>query len=196
MSSFRDFFLGTPQGFQQTPTGTQGQQDLIQQLIQGLSGGGTGGGPLGAGLGNLQGILSGDPKAFEAFAAPAKRQFQEQTVPGIAERFSGLGAQGSSAFGQQLGAAGAGLEENLSAQRSGLQSQALSQLAGLLGQSQAPQFDTQNIVSQPGFLQSLLKILGQVGGAAIGGQALSGGLGGLIGGQGFRSGAAQGLGVR
>jgi len=195
MSAFSDFFLGTPQRFQQTPTGTGGQQDLIQQLIQGLRGGGTGGGPLGAGLGNLEGILSGDPKAFEAFAAPARRQFQEQTIPGIAERFSGLGAQSSSAFGQQLGAAGAGLEENLAAQRSGLQSQALQQLMGFLGQSQAPQFQTQDIDAQPGFLQSLLSSLGQIGGQ-VGSAALGGGLGGLFAGKGFGTGAKRGLGFQ
>jgi len=191
MSSLSQFFLGTPQRFEQLPTGTQGQQDLIQQLISGLSGGQTGGGALGAGLGNLQQLLSGDPSAFEAFAAPARRQFQEQTVPGIAERFTGIGGQRSSAFGQQLGQAAAGLEETLSAQRGQLQSQALNQLMGFLGQSQAPQFQTANIESQPGFLQSLLSAVGQ-----FGGQALTGGLGGLIGGQGFRSGASQGLGIR
>lgn len=190
MSSFRDFFLGTPAGFQQVPTGTQGQQDLIQQLIQGLMGGGTGGGPLGAGLGNLQGILSGDPKAFEAFAAPARRQFQEQTIPGIAERFSGQGAQSSSAFGQQLGAAGAGLEESLSAQRAALQSQALSQLQGLLGQAGQSQFQTFEQQAQPGFLQSLLSALGQIGGQ-VGSTALGGGLGGLLAGKGFKTGVGK-----
>lgn len=195
MSSFRDFFLGTPAGFQQTPTGTPGQQGLIEQLIAGLSGGGTGGGPLGAGLGNLQGILSGDPQAFEAFAAPARTAFEQRTVPGIAERFSGVDAQSSSAFGQQLGSAAAGLEEQLSAQRGGLQSQALSQLQGLLGQAQQPQFQTQEIAAQPGFLQSLLSALGQFGGQ-FGSAALGGGLGGLIAGKGFRTGAGKQFGFK
>lgn len=194
-SSVKDFFLGTPQRFEQLPTGTPGQQDLMSQLIGALSGAGGGQGPLGQGLGsgltNLQQILGGSPEAFKSFEAPAMRQFQQEIIPGIAEQFTGADAQESSGFRQALGSAGAGLSERLAGQRSGLQSQALQQLMGLLGTSQQPQFQTTNIAAQPGFLQSLLSALG-----GIGGQALSGGIGGLIGGQGFRSGAAQGLGVR
>lgn len=195
MSSLGQFFFGTPAGAQQQPSITPEQKNLFDQLIRGLGGGDFGGGPLGAGLGNLQGILSGDPKAFEAFAAPAKRAFTEQVIPGIAERFSGQDAQASSAFGQQLGAAGAGLEESLSAQRAGLQSQALSQLQGLLGQAGQSQFDTQQIAAQPGFLQSLLASLGQIGGQ-VGSAALGGGIGGLLAGKGFGVGAQRGLGFQ
>ena len=128
-------FPGKKEKMQQVPSMAPGQMDLLNQLLGGLGGGETGGGPMGAGLSNLQQLLSGDPEAFAKFEAPYQRQFQEQTVPGLAERFSGMGAgaQGSSAFGQQLGQAGAGLSEGLASLRGGLQQGAMGQLASLLG---------------------------------------------------------------
>lgn len=55
----------------------------------------------------------GEFEDYETFAAPYKRQFNEETVPGIAERFAGLGGLSSSGFTQSLGKAGAGLNEGL-----------------------------------------------------------------------------------
>jgi hypothetical protein len=160
MSFLSNFLFGQKGKFEQLPTVTPQQKAILDQLLGGL------GGPLGSGLENLQQLLSGDPEAFEAFAAPARTQFEQQTVPGIAERFTGLGegAQRSSAFGQTLGQAGAGLEEALSAQRAGLQSQALQQLQGLLGAGMTPQFQTAQIPGQGGALQGLFSSLGQLGG--------------------------------
>jgi len=169
----KEFFFGRPGSFEQLPTVTPEQKSILDQLLGGM------GSPLGMGMQNLQQMLSGDPKAFEAFQAPARTAFRQQTVPGIAERFSGAGAQQSSAFGQTLGRAGANLEENLAAQRSGLQSQALSQLQGLIGSGMQSQFTTQQIPAQSGFLQSLMNMLGQIGGQT-GGMALGGGFGGLM----------------
>jgi hypothetical protein len=65
---------------------------------------------------------------FESFAAPYKRDFQENIVPGIAERFGGAGALSSSGFNQTLGQAGAGLEEKLASLHEGLKSQRFGQL--------------------------------------------------------------------
>lgn len=147
--------------FQKLPTMTGGQEGLLQQLLSGLGGSG---GAMGLGMGNLSQLLSGSPDAFKAFEAPAMRQFQQQIIPSIAERFSGLGSgsQGSSAFGQQMGAAGAGLSEQLAALRGNLQQNALQQLLGFgqlgLG-SQA--FGYGHRTPQPGFLQSLMPGLAQ-----------------------------------
>lgn len=136
MSSILNFLFGQKEKMQQQPTMTGGQSGLLQQLLQGLSGGGTGGGAMGAGMQSLMDILSGSPESMQKFEAPYKRQFNEQTVPGLAERFSamGSGAQGSSAFGQQLGQAGAGLSETLAALRGQLQQGAMGQLQGMMGQ--------------------------------------------------------------
>lgn len=124
--SLKSFLFGKKEKMQQVPTMSGQQTDLLNMLLGNL------GGPMSSGLGNLASLLGGDTEAFEA---PLMRQFQEQTVPSLAERFSSLGsgAQGSSAFGQQLGAAGAGLMENLGALRGNLQMQGLGQLQGLLG---------------------------------------------------------------
>lgn len=185
--------MGTPGKFEQLPTVTPEQKGLLDQLLAAIGGTGAMGGPLGSGLQNLQNILGGGPEAFEAFQAPARTAFQQQTVPMIAERFSGLGAQQSSAFGQALGQAGAGLEERLAAQRAGLQSQALGQLQSLLGQGLTPQFTTQQIPGQLGALQGLFGGLGTTLGG-VGTTALGGGFGGLLSGKEFGTGMRRGFG--
>lgn len=72
---------------------------------------------------------------FAPIEQRARSQFQQQTLPSIAERFASLsGGMSSPAFASQLGQAGAGLEESLAALASqyGLQREGnLSQLLGL-----------------------------------------------------------------
>ena len=96
----------------------------------------------------MQGLQ--DPTAgFDPIAQQARSQFQTQTIPGLAERFTsmGQGAQRGSDFAGALGGAGSELEENLAAQKAqfGLQNQGL--LQQLLGIGMQPSF--QNI-HQPG----------------------------------------------
>lgn len=170
MSSIWNFLFGKEGKTEQLPAISPEQQQLLNQLLSGI------GGPLGAGFGNLQQLLSGDPEAFEAFQAPARTAFEQQTVPGIAERFTGAGAQSSSAFGQTLGQAGANLEEQLSAQRAGLQSQAMQQLQGLLGTGLGTKpFGYETSQPTQGFLGGLAPGIGM----GIGGGAM-GGMGGLM----------------
>ena len=110
----------------------------------------------------LQQALSGLGKNqfdFAPIEAQARRGFAEQTIPGIAERFSKLGAQKSSAFGQQLGAAGAGLESDLAALRSNYGLQQQQQLYNLLGIGLQPQFESLYRPGSEGFGQSLLRDL-------------------------------------
>lgn len=124
---------------------------------------------------------------FAPIANEARRQFHTQTVPSIAERFSNLGAQKSSAFQGALGSAASGLESNLAAQQAqfGLQSQGQQQnLLNLLsGLGMQPQFEN---ILRP-------ETTGILGGAAGGiGQGLglgaslygTGKLGSLLGGAG------------
>lgn len=161
----KDFFLGTPSRFEQLPTQTPQQLSLSSQLQQGV------GDALPSAFQNIMGILSGDPQALDAFQAPALRQFKEQIVPEIAERFTRGGGQRSSAFQQALGTAGASLSENLAAQRAQLQSQALNQLMSFLTQAQTPQFTTQQIAGTEGALPGILSALGMIGGTFLGGPA-------------------------
>jgi len=83
------------------------QQDMTQ------------GQPYQQGMGALSSLLQDfDPTATrEAFqtgvADPARKAFQEQTIPGIAERFAGAGAVSSSGLGRQLTSAATDLEGSL-----------------------------------------------------------------------------------
>lgn len=124
-----------PKGYSSFSLQNSGQKNVLQQILSALQGQGSNiaQNPLfQQGSNFLQQFLSGSPESTAAFEAPAMRQFNEQIIPGLAERFSGMGAgaQSSSAFQQALGQAGAGLSENLQALRSGLQMQALPQALG------------------------------------------------------------------
>ena len=136
------------------------QQQLQSQLMQLL-------GPLLQQGGGYLGGLFGEG-APEQFAAPFMRQFQEEIVPGIAERFTEAGGQRSSAFAQQLGKAGAGLEEQLASLQGQLSQQGLQSLMGLLGAGLTP---TQQSVFRPqtgGLAGGLVGGLGQGLGTALG----------------------------
>lgn len=155
MSVFAQNFRLKPGQLGQVSNLTPDQQQLITRLLQGL------GAPLSSGLGNLQNILGGSSEAFQAFERPALRQFEEDIIPRISERFAGLGAGSSGGFQQTLARAGERLSENLAAQRSGLQSQALSQLMSLLGVGTQPQFQNIYQPQSPGFGASFGAGLGQ-----------------------------------
>lgn len=164
MSLF-DFLFGKKEKMQQVPTITGGQSSLLDMLTKQL------GGPISQGIGSLSSLASGSPESLEAFRAPLMRQFNEQIVPSLAERFTGMGAgaQNSSAFGQQLAGAGTRLSEGLSSQKSQLQQQALSQLFGLL----SPALGTRSFenVLRPGtsgFLGSMMPGLSQGLGTGLG----------------------------
>ena len=175
--------------FEKKPKATQypglapEQVSLQNQLLSMLQGQLAPGGTYGQGQSYLQNLLSGSPTATSAFEAPHMRQFQEQTLPGIAERFSGLGAgaQSSSAFQQQLGQAGASLQEQLASLRGGLQLGGLGQALGgpssLLSGALASRFTTGLQPQQPGGLAEFLAPL--LGGYGQGiGQQLGQGFGG------------------
>lgn len=105
--------------------GMRGNQDVTQQ--PGYQ----------TGLGWLQGLFD-DPEFFKSFEAPLQRQFQEQTIPDLANRFAAQGsggALGSTAFRNQLGREGSNLSTNIGALRGGMQQNAIPQL---LGYSQQP----------------------------------------------------------
>lgn len=155
MASLKEMLFGKKGKMQALPTLSPEQQQLFGQLLGGLRQ------PLQTGLGNLGQLLSGEAGAYEA---PAMRQFYEQIVPGIAERFTGMGAgaQQSSAFQQALSQAGAGLAERLAMQRAGLQQQGLGQLQSLLGMGiGTPTYQWMGIPGTQGGLSSLLGGAGQ-----------------------------------
>lgn len=184
--NFMDWLFGHSPEMQQASTLNQGQQGLQNQLTGGM------GQPSGSALNYLQQILSNDPEAFKAFADQAKMQFEQETVPGIAERFAGMGtagAQDSSAFQQTLGRAGTEMTTQLEALKQGLKGNAIQQLQGLMGGAFKPSFENVYDPGSYGAVGGLMQGVGQGVGSAIGG----GGLGALFnsfgggGNQGFSS---------
>ena len=74
--------------------------------------------------------LFNDPEFFRNIEAPLQRQFQEETIPGLANRFASMGsggALGSTGFRNQLAREGSNLSTNLAALRTGLQQQGVNQ---------------------------------------------------------------------
>lgn len=188
--AFLDFLFGKGEKTQEFQRYTPEQQ----QYFGGLLGGAQQALPMQ--MQYLQSILSQDPKMMAQFQRPAMRQFEEEIVPGIAERFTGTlgpGAQRSSAFGQQLGQAGAGLAERLAAQRAGLGMQALGGMQALTAPGLGQMTDQAYIPRQAGIFEQMLPIAGQ-----LGTQFLGGGIGNLLKGLTFLGGpksraGAQGI---
>lgn len=153
------FFLGAPNRLQQIGRFTPEQTGALNQL-------------LGMGLQGLQNPYEG----FAPIAQQARSQFQQQTVPSLAERFSSLGnnATSSPAFASQLGQAGAGLEEGLAALQSQYGMANRGQLMQLLQLGLQPQYEYFPLQAEPGLLQSILPALGRLG-AHTGAAYLTGG---------------------
>lgn len=144
-----------PQQFQNVPLPqTAGQQQLrggVEQLLMSILGG------------------LGKPVDIGPIAQQARTQFQQQTVPTLAERFTSMGGglPTSPAFASQLGAAGAGLEESLASlgvqQQMGQQDLQSRLLSGLLGTALQPQsfmYAEPQAQKSPGFGQQLMQGLG------------------------------------
>lgn len=176
------FFFGSPESFEQRSTLSPEQQGLFQQLLKAIQGQGAGG-AFGQSADYYRGLLGNNSQDFEAFAAPEKRRFAQETIPGLAEQFAGMGSGGLSSSGFRNAAvnAGADLSERLGAIRAQLRQQGAAGLMGL-GQQGLGQY-TQNIhrPREPGFLESAAPAFGTAIGSAFGpiGTAIGSGIGTL-----------------
>jgi hypothetical protein len=158
---------------QQVPNFTPQQMKLFRKLLGNINNSGG----LEAGIGRLGHLAAGSQEGFEELEKPAYSDFQKQ-LGQIGTRFSGLGAQGSSAFQNATSGAATDLTERLQAQRMAIQNNALNALLGqsnaLLGQRA---FDT--IYQQPDQGFDWGGLLGGIGGSFFG--PLGGGIGSGIG---------------
>lgn len=159
MPGIWDSIFGSQSQMKQMPTMNPQQMQFLQQMLSGLQGGESNI----PGMEYLQSLFSNDPNAFNEFQAPAMRQFNEQIMPGIAERFSSMGAGGrnSSAFNNAGAMAGSRLSENLSAQRAGLRSGAMNQLQGFGQMGMRSPFENVYMQGQPGLMQGIAGGAGQ-----------------------------------
>lgn len=167
MAGLFDFIFGGGDETKKLDAMSPEQQQFLQQIMQML-------GPEGQlGQGNEQAmqqlmeLLDPSSEAQQRFADPYMQQFQQQTVPGLAEQFAGAGgsatggALSSSGFGQAIGGAGANLQSQLAELKSKLQMGAgkdlMSQFSTMSGQGLgAKPFGYQQIEGSPGLVPSAL----------------------------------------
>lgn len=146
------------------------QQQIMKQLGTLLQGQlGQAGGPL-----SLQGL----DQLFNPIEQQARTQFNTQTIPTLAERFTAMGGQGgqrSSAFQSALGRAGSDLEQGLAALKAQYampyQGQQLQLLQALMGGALQRPNENVYFPKQPSAWGSFFGNL--VGGAARGASSLA-----------------------
>jgi len=155
-----NWWSGTPGGFEQVSPYTQAQQQLFhetgQQAFQGLQ----------------------NPTAgFEPIRQRALSEFNQQTVPSLAERFTSMGQNrlSSPAFASQVGAAGSNLQEGLAALEAQYGLQNRQQLLQQLGLGLHPQYESYLLPPEGGvsggfaeLFQQAAPALGKLGGQALG----------------------------
>jgi hypothetical protein len=177
MAGFFDFLFGRGDQLKQVPTMNPQQQQTLSGLlsqVQSMQGPNS---PYGSAQSYLQNILGGGEGAFNAFEAPALRQFRQQVTPGIAEQFGAMGTGAGSTLGSgfqnALANASTDLSERLAAMRANLQGGAAQTAIGnyqnLLGQGLGAQpFGYYTQAGNPGFLaQSLAPALGTYLGGSL-----------------------------
>lgn len=120
------------------PTMTKEQQGLLNQMMQMLGQGGQLGEGYGQSLDYQKQLMDPNSEAVNQFTQPHMDQFNQQTVPGLAERFAGMGGGmggglSSSGFGQSLSSAGGQLQNQLAALKAQLGQGAAQSLMGQYG---------------------------------------------------------------
>lgn len=161
--AFLDFLFGKRQKTQQFQHFTPQQNQYLDQLLGGAQS------LQPQAFSFLQNLLNPSQESQDQFNAPYLRQFYEDIIPTIAERFTSIGGQRSSAFPQALGKAGAGLIEQLAALRGQQAFQGLGALQNFGSTGLAPRFE--NVYRPRDFgllgtgLHGLLSGLGQSAGS-------------------------------
>ncbi len=133
LSNIGSTLFGSEEKLKKLPTMTPEQQSQLMQVLQHLDPSGQLGQAYEQSLGGLQEFMDPSSEAMQRFSDPYMRQFEQQTVPGLAERFAGAGGGlggglSSSGFGQALSSAGSDLQSNLASMKTGLQRQAIGDI--------------------------------------------------------------------
>ena len=151
------FFFGSPPKNQQYNTLNPEQNSLLQKLLGSVN-------PSQFQLQNspvyqsgssyLQSLLGGN---INDFAQPYINEFNQQTIPGLAEQFAGVGGLSSSGFQNAATGAGANLQAMLASLRGGLQNQALGQGLSYAAGPGSQQFDFARLgLGTPSFGQTYM----------------------------------------
>lgn len=173
-----------PKGFRSVSTLNPQQANILSQILQGAQGQNlnVGQSPIfQSGSSFLQNLFTPNSQTLSALEAPLMRQFQQEILPSVAERFAGVGALSSSGFQNALSQASTDLATNLGALRAQAQLEALPEalkfsMAPLSSLSDLLNMQTFSLIQkpqrQPGFLKSLGLGLGSM---------FTGGLGNVLG---------------
>lgn len=168
--SIGKFFTGTPEKRENVSLLRPEQEGLYNQLIGAGSQAGAGG-AFGNAADYYRNLLSDNSADYNAFAAPALRQYNQDIVPGLSEQFAGMGAGGLSSSGfrnaQIQGATD--LAERLGAIRANLRQAGAAGLQNI-GQLGLQSY-SQNMTTRPGtegFLSTLAPAIGTGIGAFAG----------------------------
>ena len=174
----QELLMGSPEKHENVSSLRPEQEGLYQQAVNAGMGPGAGG-AFGDAADYYRGNLSDNPADFNAFAAPALRQYNQDIVPGISEQFAGMGSGGLSSSGfrnaQVQGATD--LSERLGAMRASLRQQSAQGLQGI-GQQGLGNY-SQDRITQPGS-EGFLSQAAPLVGAGLG--YMAGGPGGAMAG--------------
>lgn len=108
----------------------------------------------------LLGMARGDQGTFSQMEAPLMRQFEQEILPGIAQRYAGHGISGSSGMQNSLSNAATNLGTNLQAQRSDLMRQSMHDVLGIGQNLLGMQTQQSGLVQNKSVINDLLKLLG------------------------------------
>lgn len=114
--------------------GQQGGIDDILNMLKSMSGGGNmdiNQNPMYQQGNEYLMSMFNDPEFFKNIEAPMQRQFEENTVPDLANRFASMGsggAMGSTGFRNQLAREGSNLHTNMAAMREQMKMNAIPQM--------------------------------------------------------------------
>src|SRR5271170_2333198 len=86
--AINDFLFGNEGGNQQLSTLNGQQNDVLQQILKMVQ---QSGGGVEQAFQLLQGYLDPNSEQYKNFEAPYLQQFNQQTIPGLAEKFAGYG---------------------------------------------------------------------------------------------------------
>jgi hypothetical protein len=178
MGGLSDFFMGTPQRFEQVNNLSKQQMPIQNQLMNAAQNKGAGG-AFGESADYYRNLLSNESPDIQAFQAPEMRRFNEQIMPDLAAQYGALGAGDSNLTGSSFRNAAMGqatdLSERLASMRAQLRQQAATGLQNIGGQALNPYMQNINVPAQQGFLSQALPMAvsglatgfgGPIGGAA------------------------------
>lgn len=166
MAGLTEFLFGSKDKIKKLPTMNPQQNQFLNSILgQLMSMQGQGGG-YGNALDLLQQYLDPQSEVYQNFEKPYLQQFEQETVPMLAERFAGYGggmggALSSSGFGQALSSAGSNLQTNLAQMKSGMQRQSIQDLLSQFNELSkfglgASPFAYQNKKGNVGFVPTFL----------------------------------------